>query len=63
MGKDESEYGREIDWCQINNLSLNVNKTKKLFVDFRNGKQREHSLICIFTYQNGSREMPGCMHL
>jgi hypothetical protein len=24
-----------VKWCQVNNLSLNVNKTKELVVDFR----------------------------
>jgi hypothetical protein len=28
-------------WCQENNLSLNVNKTKEMIVDFRK-QQREH---------------------
>lgn len=28
-----------IEWCQINNLFLNVSKTKMLIVDFRKGKQ------------------------
>ena len=32
--------------CQLNNLLLNVNKTKELIVDFRK-EQREHTLIHI----------------
>ena len=28
-------------WCQENNLSLNVNKTKEMIMDFRK-QQREH---------------------
>jgi hypothetical protein len=24
-----------VEWCQVNNLSLNVNKMKELIVDFR----------------------------
>jgi hypothetical protein len=32
-------------WCQENNFSLNVNKTKEMIVDFR--KQREHPPIHI----------------
>jgi hypothetical protein len=31
-------------WCQENNISLNVNKTKELIMDFRK-KQREHAPI------------------
>jgi hypothetical protein len=33
-------------WCQKNNLSLNVNKTKELIMDFRR-QQREHAPIHI----------------
>ena len=33
-------------WCQENNLTLNVNKTKKMIVDFRK-QQREHPPIHI----------------
>ena len=33
-------------WCQENNLTLNVNKTKKMIVDFRN-QQRDHPPIHI----------------
>jgi hypothetical protein len=31
------------EWCQENNLSVNVNKTKELIVNFRK-QQREHAL-------------------
>jgi hypothetical protein len=33
-------------WCQENNLTLNVHKTKEMIVDFRK-QQREHSPIHI----------------
>jgi hypothetical protein len=33
-------------WCHENNLSLNVNKTKEMIVDFRK-QQREHPPIHI----------------
>ena len=33
-------------WCQENNLSLNINKTKEMIVDFRK-QQREHHPIHI----------------
>ena len=36
---DETAYREEVRelavWCQDNNLSLNVNKTKELIVDYR----------------------------
>ena len=36
---DETAYREEVRelsvWCQDNNLSLNVSKTKELFVDYR----------------------------
>jgi hypothetical protein len=36
---DETAYGEEVRelavWCQDNNLSLNVNKTKEMIVDYR----------------------------
>ena len=42
---DETAYGEEVRalrvWCQENNLSLNINKTKEMIVDFRK-QQREH---------------------
>ena len=47
---DEAAYSEEVRalgvWCQENNLSLNVNKTKEMIVDFRK-QQREHSPIHI----------------
>ena len=42
---DETDYREELRalrvWCQENNLSLNVNKTKEMIVEFRKQK-REH---------------------
>jgi hypothetical protein len=42
---DETAYSKEVRalrvWCQKNNLSLNINKTKKMIVDFRK-QQWEH---------------------
>jgi hypothetical protein len=35
-----------VEWCQTNNTSFNVNKTKELIVDFRR-QQREHTPIHI----------------
>uniref|UniRef100_A0A673Y9S4 Molybdenum cofactor synthesis 2 n=1 Tax=Salmo trutta TaxID=8032 RepID=A0A673Y9S4_SALTR len=47
---DEAAYWEEVRalgvWCQVNNLSLNVNKTKEMIVDFRK-QQREHVPIHI----------------
>ena len=48
--KNETAYREEVRalgvWCQENNLSLNVRKTKEMIVDFRKQK-REHSPIYI----------------
>jgi hypothetical protein len=47
---DETAYREEVSalgvWCQENNLTLNVNKTKEMIVDFRK-QQREQSPIHI----------------
>eukprot|EP00061_Rhincodon_typus_P001717 g15549.t1 len=47
--KDKSKYRREIEglvtWCNDNNLSLNVGRTKELIIDFR--KKGEHTPIYI----------------
>ena len=47
---DETAYREEVralvEWCQVNNLSLNVNKMKELIVDVRK-QQREHASIHI----------------
>ncbi len=43
---DEMAYREEVStltkWCQENHLSLNIDKTKKLEVDFRR-QSREHT--------------------
>ncbi len=45
---NEMAYREEVHalirWCQENHLSLNINKTKELVVDFRRQK-REHTII------------------
>ena len=47
---DETAYREEVRalgvWCQKNNLTLNVNKTKEMIVDFLK-QQREHPPIHI----------------
>jgi hypothetical protein len=47
---DETAYREEVRalgmWCQENNLSTNINKTKELILDFRK-QQREHPPIHI----------------
>ena len=47
---DETAYRKEVRalgvWCQENNLSLNVNKTKEMIVDFRK-QQKDHPPIHI----------------
>ncbi len=47
---NETSYREEVStlttWCQENHISLNINKTKELMVDFRR-KSREHTPITI----------------
>jgi hypothetical protein len=47
---DETAYREEVRdlavWCQDNNLSLNMSKTKELIVDYRK-KREEHTPIHI----------------
>jgi hypothetical protein len=47
---DETAYTEVVralgEWCQENNLSLNVNKTKEMIMDFRK-QQREQPPIYI----------------
>ncbi|KAK3532777.1 hypothetical protein QTP86_028146, partial [Hemibagrus guttatus] len=47
---DESTYREEVQqltaWCRANNLSLNINKTKEMVVDFRRA-QSDHSPLFI----------------
>ncbi len=47
---DETAYREEVStltkWCQENHLSLNINKTKELVMDFRR-QSREHTPITI----------------
>ncbi|KAK3574123.1 hypothetical protein QTP86_003471 [Hemibagrus guttatus] len=47
---DESAYREEVQqltaWCKANNLSLNVDKTKEMVVDFRRA-QRDHPPLYI----------------
>ena len=49
--KDKTANREEVkalaEWCQENNFSLNVKKTKELIVDFRK-QQREHAPIHIY---------------
>ena len=44
---DETAYREEVRdlavWCQDNNLSLNVIKTKEMIVDYRKKKRTEHA--------------------
>ena len=51
---DESAYREEVDtltsWCEDNNLSLNISKTKEMIVDYRRRQEEEHTPLHI----NGS---------
>lgn len=48
--KDETSYRDEVEhlvqWCTVNNLTLNISKTKELIVDFRKSAG-QHTPICI----------------
>ncbi|KAK1793564.1 hypothetical protein P4O66_011936 [Electrophorus voltai] len=46
--RDRAAYGEEISflWCQENSLSININKTKELILEFRK-QDRVHTLITI----------------
>ncbi len=48
---EETAYLDEVErltsWCQDNCLSLNVSKTKELFVDFRKSQQRPYTPLMI----------------
>jgi hypothetical protein len=50
INNDKTTYREEVkalgEWCQENNLSLNINKTMELIVDFRK-QQMEHAPIHI----------------
>ena len=52
---EESWYREEVNlfesWCRVNNLVLNVDKTKEMIVDFRR-PQSKHTPLCI-----GNREV------
>ena len=45
---DETEYRKEkenlVKWCDNNNLSLNVNNTKEIVIDFRK-RRGEHAPV------------------
>ncbi len=55
---DETAYREEVStlskWCQENHLSLNIDKTKKLVVDFRR-QSREHTHLSPSTRHLWSR--------
>lgn len=63
MGGDKSAYGREVadlvTWCQDNNLSLNVNKTKAMIVDLRWWKE-EHCALWDSGRESEQFQIPGC---
>ncbi|KAF7641855.1 hypothetical protein LDENG_00270390 [Lucifuga dentata] len=52
-GNDETAYREEVrtltSWCQVNNLHLNIRKTKELVLGFRRAK-RAHTI----TQHNGT---------
>ncbi len=60
------EVERLTSWCQDNCLSLNVSKTKELFVDFRKSQQRPYTPLMISgtpVERVKSFKYPRCKHL
>ena len=50
-GNDESAYREVVNlttWCQDNNLSLNISKTKEMIVDNRRQQVEEHAPLNIY---------------
>ncbi len=49
--KDETHYREEVaqlaEWCGVNNLSLNVEKTKEVVMDFRRRNSTDHPPLTI----------------
>ena len=49
---DETAYREKVralaEWCQENNLSFNVNKTKELNVDFKSNQIKSKSTQIVF---------------
>ena len=65
----ERLYTREIchleDWCQLNNLQLNISKTKKLIMDFSRKQQRSYTLVDQQDtgWEGGQIQVPQGQHL
>ncbi len=60
--RDETNYRSEVShlagWCSDNNLSLNVEKTKEIVVDFR----RVHTQHECDRGESEQHQVPGCAH-
>ncbi len=59
-----SEVSRLAGWCRVNNLSLNVEKTKEIVVDSRRA-HTQHAPLTINGCDCGESEqhqVPGCAH-
>ena len=65
---DETAYRKEVKelsvWCQDNNLSLNVRKTKKLIVNYRKRRAEQAPITIDVAVVEGVREfqVPLCPH-
>ena len=59
IAKDDMEYRKEIEnlvnWCNENNLSLNVNKMKEIIIDFRKCRGEYAPYTSMGTKWKGSR--------
>ncbi len=63
--RDETNYRSEVSrlagWCRDNNLSLNVEKTKEIVVDFRR-VHTQHAPLTINCGESEQHQVPGCAH-
>ena len=60
---DKSSYREEVEqliaWCKVNNLSLNIDKTKEIVVDFQRA-QRDHEPLNIHPAEIVKNTVPWC---
>ncbi|KAL0150730.1 hypothetical protein M9458_053953, partial [Cirrhinus mrigala] len=63
---DEANYRSEVSrlarWCSDNNLSLNVEKTKEIVVDFRRAHTQHAPLSINVCGESEQHQVPGCAH-
>ncbi len=64
--RDETNYRSEVSrlagWCRVNNLSLNVEKTKEIVVDFRRVHTQHADHQWCDCGESEQYQVPGCAH-